>query len=168
MYLPWIDEVLCYTYWFRCACYCDQSITTVTFITSNLYHCTWINSKYQREGERLQVHIYGHVFFLPYLMDFCSFSSNHTSNQLQKNKIKLLLFAKQNNEKHEYVTNSYLCVWVILTSFGILMCCIVVAGWAVVLKANGGEGGEGERNDVTCTFWSLTSCKCLKGLYTRL
>ena len=63
-----------------------------------------------RIRERERDYIFMDMFFLPYLMDFCSFSSNHTPNQLQKNKIKLLLFAKQNNEKHEYVTNSYLCV----------------------------------------------------------
>ena len=37
-----------------------------------------------RERERDYMYIFMDMFFLPYLVDFCSFSSNHTPNQLQK------------------------------------------------------------------------------------
>lgn len=43
-----------------------------------------------RERERDYMYMFMDMFFLPYLVDFCSFSSNHAPNQLQKNKIKLL------------------------------------------------------------------------------
>ena len=65
-------------------------------------------------------------------MDFRAFSSNDTPNELRGVEEGERERGKQ---IHTLTVCTRTCTW--LTSFGILICCVVVAGPATVLKTGG-------------------------------